>query len=247
MAEDRQVMNIVDSKYYFDVEDKKNIYGLLNVLENRFYIMENDYETLKFTQFLFVRSHQWYTMVDLSSISNKQEIENNNCHLFGCLDKDIKSTNIDLNLKEVNSYILKRDTNLNFFSYSMQEKIFFVRGLISYSKNLIKNLKKNEDDNSMPYKKNLLLYKNFLNIILPKDEQIDSFILSEIKNLDSLSDHISGTFNKIIFVLNSMDLKNLSIHDIKNRFRNKIENNFFNNDFAFNGIFIKLMLDYLHE
>lgn len=247
MGKDSKVMNIKDSKYYFNIQDKENIYGLLNVLENRFYIIDNDYELLKFTQFLFIRSHQWYTMVDLSSSSNKEEIENNNCYLFGCLDKDIKSTNIDLNLKEVNSDLLKRNTNLDFFNHSMQEKLFFIRGLIGYSKSLIENFKEKEDNDSISYKKNLLLYKRFLNIVLPEDKQIDSFILSEIESLDSLSKHISNTFNKIIFTLNSIDLKNLLIQDIKDNFKNKLENNFFNNNFNFNKDFIKLILDYLYE
>lgn len=240
-------MSINSSKYYFDIENKENIYGLLNVLENRFYIIDNNYEILKFTQFLFIKNHQWYTMVDLSSSLNKNEIENNNCYLFGCLDKDIKSTNIDLNLKEVNSDLLKRNTNLNFFNHSMQEKLFFIRGLIHYSKNLIENFKEKENSDSISYKKNLLLYKEFLNIVLLKDKKIDSFILSEIENLNSLSNHMSNTFNKIILTLNSIDLKNLSIQDIKDNFKNKLENNFFNNIFTFNSIFTKKILDYLYE
>lgn len=240
-------MKISESKYYFNVEDKKNTYGLLNILENRFYIIDNDYEILKFTQFLFIRSHQWYTMVDLSASLNKEEIGNNNCHLFGCLDKDIKSTSVDLNLKEVNSDLLKRDTDLDFFDYSMQEKVFFIRGLISYSKNLTERFKQKEDDDSTAHKKNLLLYRKFLNTVLPQDKQIDSFILSEIESLDLLSNHISDTFNKIIFNLNSLDLKNLSILDIKNSFKDKLQDNFFNNNFTFNSVFTKLMLGYVYE
>lgn len=247
MGKNSKVMNIKNSKYYFNIQDKENIYGLLNVLENRFYIIDNDYELLKFTQFLFIRSHQWYTMVDLSSSLNKEEIENNNCYLFGCLDKDIKSTNIDLNLKEVNSDLLKRNTNLDFFNHFMQEKIFFIRGLIGYSRSLIEKFKEKENNDSISYKTNLLLYKRFLNIVLPEDKQIDSFILSEIESLDSLSKHISNTFNKIIFTLNSIDLKNLSIQDIKDNFKNELENNFFNNNFNFNKDFIRLILEYLHE
>ena len=247
MGKNCKVMSINNSKYYFNTKDKKNIYGLLNVLENRFYIIDNDYEILKFTQFLFIRSHQWYTMVDLSSSSNKGEIENNNCHLFGCLDKDIKSTNLDLNLKEVNSDLLKRNTNLDFFNHSMQEKLFFVRGLIDYSKNLIENFKEKENNDSISYKTNLLLYKRFLSIVLPGDKQIDSFISSEIESLNFLYNHMSSTFDKIIFTLNFIDLKNLSIEDIKDNFKNKLENNFFNNDFNFNKDFIKLIFDYLHE
>jgi hypothetical protein len=244
MGKDSKVMNITDSKYYFNVEDKKNIYGLLNILENRFYIIDNDYELLKFTQFLFMRGYQWYTMVDLSSSLNKEEIQNNNCHLFGCLDKDIKSTNIDLNYK---LNLLERNIDLNFFNYPMQEKIFFIREFLGYSRNLIENFKEEENINSMPYKKNLLLYKKFLNIILPEDKKIDSFISSEIENLNSLYTHMSNTFNKIIFTLDSIDLKNLSIQDIKNNFKDKLQNTFFDNTFEFNKTFTKLILDYLDE
>lgn len=237
-------MNITNSKYYFNVEDKKNIYGLLNVLENRFYIIDNDYETLKFTQFLFMRGYQWYTMVDLSSNLNKQEIENNNCHLFGCLDKDIKNTSVDL---KYDSIMIERNIDLNFFSYPTQEKIFFIRGLINYSKNIIENFKEKEILDSMPYKKNLLLYKKFLNMILPEDKRINSFVSSEIENLDSLYNHMSNTFNKIIFTLDSIDLKNLSIQDIKNNFKDNLQNNFFDNTFEFNQTFTKLTFDYLDE
>jgi len=237
-------MNITNSKYYFNVEDKKNIYGLLNVLENRFYIIDNDYETLKFTQFLFMRDYQWYTMVDLSTNLKKEEIRNDNCYLFGCLDKDVKSTSIDLKYDAV---LVARNIDLNFFNYHMQEKIFFIRGLINYSKNIIENFKEKENLDSMLYKKNLLLYKKFLNIILPEDKRINSFVSSEIENLDSLYNHMSNTFNKIILTLDSMDLKDSLIQDIKNNFKDNLQNNFFNNTFEFNQMFTRLILDYLDE
>jgi len=242
-------MSITSSKYYFniDIKDKKNIYGLLNILENRFYIIDNNYEILKFIQFLFMRGHQWYTMVDLSSILNKEKIENNNCHLFGCLDRDIKSTNIDLDLKEVNSRIIERNIDLNFFNYSMQEKIFFIRKLIAYSKNIVEDFKEKESNSSGAWKRNLSVYKDFLNIILPNDKQIDLLVASEIKNIDSIHNYMSDVFNKVIFVLNSIDLKSLSIEEIKNNFKNKLQNEFSNSILNLNDIMVQHILDYINE
>ena len=215
MGKDSKVMNINDSKYFFEIDKTKTVYGLILPLHNKFYILDNDYETLKFIQFLIIK-HEWFSMINFDHLENVELINNKNCKEYGCNDTAIKLMEYDIIPTSIYS-----TAHLNRFNFKLQENLFYIRGLIVKTKNIIK---KNTDSTlrDQEWEKNLIIMEKFLNIILPKDLEIKKLISGELQILENFKNIFNILLNQLYISLYDIDLKNLDIYEIKNHIENHL-------------------------
>lgn len=212
MAKDREIMNITDSKYFFEIDENKTAYGLILPLHNKFYILDNDYETLKFIQFLIIK-HEWFSMINFNHVKDVRSINNKNCREYGCNDTEVKLMEYDIIPNSIYSTI-----HLNQFNFRLQENMFYIRNLIVKTKDVIK---KNTDNTlkDQEWEKNLIMMEKFLNIILPDDTEVKTLISGELKTLENFKNIFNSLLDELYISLYEIDLKNLNISEIKNHIK----------------------------
>jgi len=208
MGKDCKVMNITNSKYFFEIDNTKTVYGLILPLHNKFYILDNDYETLKFLQFLIIK-HEWFSMTNFNFLQNNSVINNKNCREYGCDDTTAKLV-IDYDIYPKS---IELQTDINFFNFELQEKLFYIRKVLFTTKKIIE-----ENINDITFKdrqNNLIITEKFFNTLSSNDKNIKEILSTEHQILNNIKNFHEKLLQYVLNILYSLDLKNLCLDEIK--------------------------------
>lgn len=209
------IIDISNSKYFFEIDTAKPVYGLILPLHNKFYILDNDYEILKFIQFLIVKN-EWFSMVNIDFLQNTSVINNANCRKYGCDDNTVKTIiDYDIHPKHIESR-----TDLDFFNFELQEKLFYIRKVLVDTKKII------DDNNRIAFKdrqNNLIMIEKFFNTLSSDDENIKEILSTEQEILNKTKGDYEKLLQYVLNILYSLDLKSLSLNEIKKELKNCLD------------------------
>jgi len=202
------IIDISNSKYFFEIDTAKPVYGLILPLHNKFYILDNDYETLKFIQFLIIK-HEWFSMTNFNSLQDHFEINNANCRNYGCDDTTAKLViDYDIYPKFIS---LQKDSN--FFNFELQEKLFYIKKVLVTTKKIIEE---NINDTTFQDRQNnLIMTEKFFNLLSSNDENIKEILSTEQQILNTVKVFNEKLLQYVLDILYSIDLKNLHLNEIK--------------------------------
>ena len=201
-------MDIANSKYFFEIDSVKSFYGLILPLHNKFYILDNDYETLKFIQFLIIK-HEWFSMTNFNSLQDHFKINNADCRNYGCDDTTAKLV-IDY---DIYPQFISLQKDLNFFNFELQEKLFYIRKVLITTKKIIE-----ENINDITFRdrqNNLIMTEKFFNLLSSNDENIKEILSTEQQILNTVKVFNEKLLQYVLDILYSIDLKNLHLNEIK--------------------------------
>lgn len=198
-------MDKINSKYFFEIDKTKPVYGLVSSANNKFYLLDNDYETLKLIQ-LLIAKHEYFGMNQFGTLCM---IGNANCNEYGCdmitagnpFDYDIYPLSIDPQVDGEN------------FDFNLQENLFYIRNVIVNTKKIIEN-----HINDVKFKdaeNNTIMIKKFFNMLSTSDNDVKKIALFEEQLLNEYKLSEEKILDCVIDVLYSLDLKNLGAEQIQ--------------------------------
>ena len=198
-------MDKINSKYFFEIDKTKPVYGLISTAINKFYLLDNDYETLKLIQFLIAK-HEYLSMNHFGTLCM---IGNANCDEYGCdmitasnpSDYDIYPLSIDPQVDGEN------------FDFNLQENLFYIRNVIVNTKKIIE-----DHINDVKFKNaqnNTIMIKKFFNMLSTGDNDVKKIALFEEQFFNEYKLSEEKMLDCVIEVLYSLDLKNFGAEKIQ--------------------------------
>lgn len=216
--------------YYYsarteDINDN-NFYGLLDIHENRFYILHRDRFLIKYLQILLLKNHHTFSLVDFKNFNfdDHKNIDNNDCYLWGGSALMIKSLNIDADTYFDTVKLISNKNNL--FNKELQQKMFYLMSTLTRVDKIFKELTDCYLSNVCSTIENLKEMKNCFKILLPKDKNIPSFIAEESQQLESFKDSklnkIQDCWNDILRFFYNTNINTESTLSLKSLFSSKL-------------------------
>lgn len=226
---------IAESPYFFSVNSKnlpnkdKNIfYGLLNMKQNRFYMLGRDYSLTKLIQFLFLK-YELFCVVSFKNFNfdAHKEIDNQDCFKWGGSPQMHKGLQYDIDVNKPNILLMSSESPIENFDYDLQEKMFFFMDLLTKIKTQIDIFKTEETERINEIIKGLEEFKKFSMIMSPDDKNISNFINNEIESKKVNLIFLDNFWKELIQCLYNFDLKNNNISKILEQATNFIQNTFY--------------------
>lgn len=181
--------NIKTSPYYFSIypTESSSFYGLLNSLQNRFYILHKDPFLIKFLQMILLRQYELFTLVDFKNFdfSSHPNIDNDTCHEWGGSHLMTKILQIDADSYFTPSYLTKAPTYSD-FDVGLQNKIFCLMATINKIQETHKLLKNTLRSNINSQVDSLRHTKKIFKLLMPTDTVSIDFTEKEENQLLSI-------------------------------------------------------------
>lgn len=215
---------IVESPYYFSVhsdnlleEEKYNFYGLLNIKQNRFYILHRNHSLLKFLQIVLIKNFYGYSMVGFKyfNIDVHKKIDNHDCNEWGGTHNMITNLELETNVSGGHAKLVKEElSRITPSDFELQEKMFFMMDILTNLDGFFKKIRYYETDVMKPMRDGYDELKKYLEIICPNDKNIFDFIDKECKQLQIKSLTLDTYWNKLLLFFYNVDLRKNSIESL---------------------------------
>lgn len=220
---------IIESSYYFSVYDntvlnneKYNFYGLLDIKQNRFYILHRNHSLLKFLQLVLLKNFYTFSIVSFKHLNfnANKNIDNHDCINWGGTTELTSSLELEANTSMYEANLIKVESNLlTNHDVEVQEKIFFVMNILTNLDSLFKKVQEHEKDIKKPMHEGYNELKKYLEIICPNDKNIINFINEENKQLQAKLLELDTYWNRILLFFYNVDFRNNSIESVSNSFK----------------------------
>lgn len=224
---------IIGSPYYMSVHacntldsGKYNFYGLLNIKQNRFYILHRNHSLLKFLQLVLLKNFYSFSIVSFKhfNFDTNKDIDNHDCINWGGSPELTSNLELEANTSmhqaKLINYGLGTVTDIDFV---LQEKLFFVMALLGKIDDLFTKLRNYEIDIKKPAADGYSELKKYLQIICPNDKTIDNFITKENTQLHAKTLLLDSYWNKFLLFLYNVDLRNNSIESASKLLQNLVQ------------------------
>lgn len=227
------MQNIKESKYYFSKNTlesirEENFHGLLNIKQNRFYMLSTNYSLTKLIQFLFL-NYELFCVISFKNFNYDahKKIDNNDCFEWGGSPQMHRGLQYDIDVNKPNMLMVPTQSPKNFFDIDLQEKMFFIMNTLIKIKTKIDNFKAEELDRINETIKGLEEFQNFSMIISPNDKNISNFVNYEIESKKANLLFLDEFWQELIKLLYEFDLKNKDIPVILEQITELIRNFFY--------------------
>lgn len=211
---------IIESPYYFSVHsnnlpnnEKYNFYGLLNIKQNRFYVLHRKHSLLKFLQVLLLKNFYTYSIVSFKyfNIEAHENIDNYDCNDWGGTSNMITNLELESNTSIIETKLIKEElSQFTHSDFKLQEKIFFILNILTKVDSLFKKIRDYETDINKPSTDGYEELKKYFEIICPNDKNIIDFINKESKQTQTKSLILDTYWNKLFLFFYNVDLRNNS-------------------------------------
>jgi hypothetical protein len=230
------MQNITESLYFFLIKNQSNktdnsqnkFYGLLQMKQNRFYLLHKDYSLIKLLQFLFLK-YELFSVVNFKNFnfSANENIDNHDCSEWGGSPLMHKSLFFDIDSSKSTALLVKTQSVKEFFDINLQEKMFFVANILSKTKHELELFKDKELERINDTINGLKEFENFSKIISPNDSNISTFVKDEI-NLKKINLNFIDLFwNDLIQLLYNINLKEQTIEELSEKIKENIKSYFY--------------------
>lgn len=227
------MIKIIESPYYFSVhsdnvlnDEKYNFFGLLDIKQNRFYILHRNHALLKFLQLILLKNFYTFSIVSFKhfNFSINKNIDNHDCITWGGTAELTNSLELEANTSLYETSLIKTESILpTSTDLELQEKIFFVMNILTKLDNLFKKIRDHEIDIKNPVHNGYNELKKYFEIICPNDKNIVNFINEESKQLQTKSLELDTYWNRILLFFYNVDFRNNSIESILNALKEHIQ------------------------
>jgi len=224
---------IIESPYYFSVYDnnllnneKYNFYGLLDIKQNRFYILHRKHSLLKFLQILLLKNFYPYSIVNFKyfNVETHKNIDNHDCINWGGTSNMTTTLELESNISIDGAKLIKEDSSqLKYSDFELQEKIFFIMNILNKLDNFFKKIQDYEVDITKSMYDGYDELKKYLEIICPNDKNIADFINKEREQTQTKSLTLDLYRNKLFLFFYNIDLRNNSIESILDLLKKHIQ------------------------
>lgn len=172
-----------------------NDYALLSTKRDRFMIVSDDHETLKFLQ-LLIMDYELLYLVSLSGISNYRSGLLNDGRYFKTTLANVGSKiEIDMYISDPSYRVIPSKQIPTEEDVELREKLSFLTGFIQKITVISDQLLEKNQRQFRSHKEGLEVFKKFLRMTLPNDQAIQNFIDREISNkeiTDSVKERLLG-------------------------------------------------------
>jgi hypothetical protein len=180
-------------------------YALSNSVYNKFYLLEQDYKSLKMTQFL-VMPFCPLASVDLTAFDNYTPglIDNSVCFSWGINDQigfqPAVTGYAGAYRKKIHDQLFEYKTSITEHDIELQKKLLLVNKILSSTDRFIKyqcNLYIDQYHNNM--------LKQFFEIIAPADKQMQELIDIDNQQMQNLEIELKQCYHDVILFLSKID------------------------------------------
>jgi len=215
---------IIESPYYFSIysdnlsnNEKYDFYGLLDIKQNRFYILHRKHSLLKFLQVLLLKNFYAYSIVNFKyfNIDAHKNIDNHDCINWGGTASMTTNLELESNISIKGTKLMKEESSqLTYSSIELQEKIFFIMNILNKLDIFFKKMQDYETDITKPIYDGYNELKKYLEIICPNDKNIVNFINKEQEQTQTKSLILDTYWNRLLLFFYNVDLRNNSTESL---------------------------------
>lgn len=188
---------------------EKPLYGLLNQLENRFYLVTDNYHLIKQIQFLLIK-RRFFFCVNLAGTT--VGINEKNCIDYGGSKALIRNISLDIKLDKLyDGYIIPANASQP-INQDLLKNIKMLYKLLNTMNYVFDLFKQNEEKKLDHIVQGLEEFKKFFSTLLSDDPNIESLIDAEISDIHKISSRLDFCRAGILNVLFEIDFD--QPHDI---------------------------------
>lgn len=202
------------------IENKKDLYGLLNSQDNSFYIVGENYHVIKIVQMLLIKQKFLYciNISKLPGIEEMEKINNDNCHEFGVSAPMIKNIRFD---SDPGMYGCKITKSKKPHNKILAKNLVCLQNLVGPIEKFFNDFEKKEQQRYQDEIAGLLELKDFMETLMPGDSVHAEFVNIEINERERSIRRSRPLKSDILKIIMSVDFyNNNAMHEL----REKIEN-----------------------
>lgn len=161
------------------IENKKDLYGLLDGQDNSFYIVDENYHMIKMIQMLLIKQKFLFciNISKLPNISTVEKINNDNCHQFGVSSLMIKTIRFDSDPGMFGCKITKSNKPHNKI---LADNLISLQKLLGPLEKFFDDFERKEMQRYQDEIAGLHELKNFLEILMPNDRVYPELVQHDI-------------------------------------------------------------------
>jgi len=215
---------IIESPYYLSVHacntldsEKYNFYGLLNIKQNRFYILHRNHSLLKFLQLVLLKNFYSFSIVSFKhfNFDTNKNIDNHDCINWGGTPELTSTLELEANTSMHQAKLINSGLGtVTDIDLALQEKLFFVMAILGKIDDLFTKLRNYEIDIKKPASDGYSELKKYLEIVCPNDKTIANFITEENTQLHAKALILDSYWNKFLLFFYNVDLHDNSIESV---------------------------------
>lgn len=226
------MIKITESPYYFSIYDgvlndeTYNFFGLLNIKQNRFYILHRNHALLKFLQLILLKNFYTFSIVSFKyfNFSINKNIDNRDCITWGGTAELTNILELEANTSLYEASLIKTESILpTNTDLELQEKMFFIMNILTKLDNLFKKIREHEIDIKNPVRNGYNQLKKYFEIICPNDKNIVNFINEESRQSQTKSLELDTYWNRILLFFYNVNFRNNSIESILNALKEYVQ------------------------
>jgi hypothetical protein len=227
------MIKIIESPYYFSVhsdnvlnDEKYNFFGLLDIKQNRFYILHRNHALLKFLQLILLKNFYTFSIVSFKhfNFSINKNIDNHDCITWGGTAKLTNSLELEADTSLYEASLIKTESILlTATDLELQEKMFFVMNILTKLDSLFKKIREHEIDIKNSVRNGYNHLKKYLEIICTNDKNVVNFINEESEQLQTKSLELDTYWNRILLFFYNANFRNNSIESILNALKEYVQ------------------------
>lgn len=224
---------IIDLPYYFSIHDKhiledekRNFFGLLDIKQNRFYVLHRNHSLLKFLQIMLLKNFYAYSIVNFKhfNFDKHKDIDNHDCSDWGSTSSMIETLELEANTVLNGVELTKeRICSLALFDVELQKKIFLIMDILTKLDNLFKKIQNYETDINKSTQDGHEELKTYFEIICPNDKNIINFINKEQAQIQTKLLTLKAYWGRILLFFYNIDLRNTPTDELLALLRIHIE------------------------
>lgn len=224
---------MIEKQYQFEIDREKNFYGLLDPITNRFYMLDNDYEVIKWVQMLLMNQKLLMCVPLRTMASTAKNMNNENCYQYGCTADLIRNVRFDVDMVQKDISKIVPSTTPSHINENLRTNVFFLRDFLRFYKMLSSTYEEMEMEKFGDSINGLAEFRKFVKIMIPNDPNIDELVEYESdvkKKAINKTQHFTSVLFDILF---KKDYIYQTLPEIKNSLREEL------NDMKFDYRFFK--------
>jgi hypothetical protein len=216
------------SVYYEHVEEKEkyNFFGLLDIKQNRFYILHRNHALLKFLQLILLKNFYTFSIISFKhfNFSIHKNIDNHDCCNWGGTPDITETLELEVNTSIHGAELTNNGVDLlTSVDFELQKKMFFVIDILTKLDTLFKKIRDYEIDIKKPVYNGYDKLKTYLEIICPNDKNIADFIDKEQKQTQTKVLTLDSYQNKLFLFFYNIDFRKNSVESLLELFKKYIQ------------------------
>jgi hypothetical protein len=208
---------ITDLPYYFSVQNsstsedlKNNFFGLLDIKQNRFYILHRNHSLLKFLQIMLIKNFYTFSIISFAhfNFTAHRDIDNHDCSDWGSTPNTVETLELEVDTLQDGVKLIKEDAaSLTPADVRLQKNMLLVMYILTNLDNLFKKIRDYETERKKSACDGHSELKRYFRIICPNDKNIDNFIEAESKQTHAKLNELDKYWDKLLLFFYNADLR----------------------------------------